>query len=411
MEQIKTKELKAVPQMIWNDRTKKDLSIWKQSLQMAENPINPIRFPLISLYSDAILDLHLASVMSKRVLAVTNTKLKFSEDEKEDETVKEIIESPYFDKILSEIISSKFYGFSLLQIDFKAQKADLIDRRFVKPESSIVVASYADETGERFTEGAYKNTCLPVGETNDLGMLLLASQYTILKKSDISDWATFNERYTTPFRYTTLPTGATPKEVSDSKDQLKNMGSNGYGVFPKGSEMQFVESKSSGNNTNFESFADFCNAEISKFFLGQTMTTEDGSSKSQAQVHKEVEDKISRADKKFAEKVLNTGLKGLLIAQGIIPENSKATFKFQDEDEEMSLKEQVDMWLKSNAIAPIDLHEFSERFNVKFSGKAPEPADEKTEENPKPKDKTELSLFRKVLTRLGFFQSPPSKVK
>jgi phage gp29-like protein len=402
--------LSKVPQMTWTDRTKKDLATWKTALQMAESPINPDRFLLQSLYADSILDPHLASVLSKRILAVTNTKLVFSEEEGEDnETVETIIESQAFEKILVEILNSKFYGHSLIQTDLVNLKSELIDRRYVKPEKNIVVAHYSDETGENYTENPYRNVCISVGDAKNLGLLLIASQYVILKKGNVADWATFNERYATPFRYTTLPSGATQKEVNDSKTQLAEMGANGYGVFPKGSEMQFVESKSSGNNTNYENFADFCNAEMSKLFLGQTMTTENGSSMSQAKVHKEVEDKISRSDKQFVEKILNTEVRRLLIAQGIIPETSKAFFQFRDEDEEMSLKEQSDIWFAANAIAPIDKHEFSERFGVVFSKEAPETKPEKEKEEKQEKKKTELGMLNKLLTKLGFFQSPPSQ--
>jgi phage gp29-like protein len=405
MNQIKnTKSIANIPEIMWNNRTKKNLSDWKQALQMAENPLNPTRYALMELYADAILDPHLASVLSKRILAVTNTKLVFSEDENEDEKVKEIIESIEFEKILIEILNAKFYGYSLIQSDFNTPKTDLIDRRYVKPEKCIVVKQYMDEIGENYTENGYQNTCCGVGSINDLGLLLIASQYVILKKGNIMDWATFNERYATPFRYTTLPVGAGQSEISDSKKQLAEMGANGYGVFPQGSEMKFVEAKSSGNNTNYENFSDFCNAEISKLFLGQTMTTEDGSSMSQAVVHKGVEDKISRADKKFVEKVLNTQVRQLMISQGIISENSKAKFKFRDEDEEMSLQEQSAIWLSANAIAPIDKEEFSNRFGVKFSGEKPEIVEENPVEEKKKSEKKELKLVDSILAKLGFFQ-------
>lgn len=399
-----TKNIASIPEIMWNNRTKKNLLDWKQALQMAESPLNPTRYALMQLYADAILDPHLESVMSKRLLAVTNTKLTFSEDEKEDEKVQEIIESLAFQTLLTEILNAKFYGHSLIQSDFNSLKIDVVDRRYVKPEKCIVVKQYIDETGENYTENGYQNTCIAIGGAKDLGLLLLASQYVILKKGNVMDWATFNERYATPFRYTTLPACASSNEVIDSKKQLAEMGTNGYGVFPQGSEMKFVEARSSGNNTNYGNFTDFCNGEISKLFLGQTMTTEDGSSMSQAIVHKGVEDKISRADKTFVEKVLNTDVKRLLINQGIISQNSKAKFQFRDEDEEMSLKEQSEIWLSANAISPIDKEEFTKRFGVKFSG-------EKTEEKQQPEDKKdteidkkELKFIDKLLTKLGFFQ-------
>lgn len=400
------------PQMKWTDRTKKDLSRWKTALLEAENLYNPTRKSLYDLYADTILDPHLKSVMDKRILAVTNTKLCYKIEEKEDEEIENLIKTPFFQKCIEEILNSKFYGFSLLQIDLNNQTSDLIDRRYVKPESGIVVSWPYDETGVKFRESPYQNSVLEVGDNKDLGLLLIASQYVIFKKGNVSDWARFNERYTTPFRYVNLPRGATKGEISLAETQLKEMGGNGYGVFPEGSEMNFLESKSSGSNSNYHDFADFCNGEISKLFLGQTMTTENGSSMSQAKVHKEVEDKISRADKVFVEKILNTAFRKLMVAQGIISPEDKGAFSFSDEEEEMTMPEQLKMWIEASKIGKIDLHEFSEKFGVKFIGdetKQEEADEQQGKKEKKDQDATlnakeQITLVSKIANLLGFFQ-------
>ncbi|WP_250908676.1 phage portal protein family protein [Escherichia coli] len=60
-------------------------------------------------------------------------------------------------------------------------------------------------------------------------------------------------------------------------------------------EMQEAASRNSGG-TLFKEMAEWCDAQISKAVLGQTMTTDDGSSRAQAEVHNGVRMDIAKWD-------------------------------------------------------------------------------------------------------------------
>ncbi len=70
--------------------------------------------------------------------------------------------------------------------------------------------------------------------------------------------------------------------------------------------MEFIESaKGNGGNTLFENMARWCDEQISKAVLGQTMTADNGSSQSQANVHNEVRMDIAKWDARQLEACVN----------------------------------------------------------------------------------------------------------
>ena len=77
-----------------------------------------------------------------------------------------------------------------------------------------------------------------------------------------------------------------------------------------------MESNNSDAYNVFDKMIDRCNSEISKLILGQTMTTDDGASRSQAEVHERVLDNVGFSDKQFLYNVNNNQLIPMLNALG-----------------------------------------------------------------------------------------------
>jgi len=91
------------------------------------------------------------------------------------------------------------------------------------------------------------------------------------------------------------------------------MGGAGYAVIPDGTSLDFqAASGGTGQGAIDKDLLECCNAEVSKIFLGQTMTTDNGSSRSQSEVHKGVEEDIALADMRRVEFLLNWELKDRL---------------------------------------------------------------------------------------------------
>jgi phage gp29-like protein len=75
-----------------------------------------------------------------------------------------------------------------------------------------------------------------------------------------------------------------------------------------GMEIEFVEAKGGQGNAVFGAMADYLDKQISKAVIGQTMTTDDGSSLAQAAVHEDVKIDIKKADARQLATTINRDL-------------------------------------------------------------------------------------------------------
>lgn len=353
--------------LVPKDNSSKSLDNWKSAKEQAESIFNPIRKPLIDLYENIVIDTHLSSVIEKRVLSITNTSWSFGIEGEEIEDIARFCKKHFFEQLLTFIIESKFWGVSVIETDFNKGTCELTPRGHCVPEHKIVlIEPYSSDSGIPYDLPPFDRTVIDVC-SNDIGLLYKVAPYVLLKKGDISDWATFCEIFGMPTRIGKYDPN-TPGNEAQLKKALMDMGANAWMAVPIGSEIEFPESNTKSGNDIYERFANFCNAEISKCIVGNTMTTEVGKngSRSQGEVHERGEDDIKRADRRFVERILNERIIPILIKQGFaIPEG--AEFKAVEDEAELTKKEQLEMDLKIHSqVAPIKRDHFSQEYNIEF---------------------------------------------
>ncbi|MFL0089868.1 DUF935 family protein [Tenacibaculum maritimum] len=291
-----------------------DISNWVKAINAAINPKNPKRALLYDLYDNIKVDGHLESVMDKRTNAVINKKLIFTEKGKDgqvNEFMKDqILDTPWMRKLLKLIMSSVSFGHALIELVIKdgmISDVELIPRKNVVPETGFLIQDISvPDKGTFYRDEAfeYHNYLIEAGDTKTYGKLMNAAQYIIYKRGAFGDWAQFAEMFGSPFRV-----GKYNKYDDDVRAKLENaleeMGTAPYAVIPEGASVEFHDNNSAGKSEVFKDLIDICNKEISKLYVGQTMTTEDGSSKSQSETHKEVEEEINYSDMIEVEFLLN----------------------------------------------------------------------------------------------------------
>lgn len=362
------------------DRTNKDISKWKQALKSAEDPDYPDRSKLMNLYHDIMLDGHLTAITEKRILNILNTPLIFQAKGKENELVSNLIETEAFENLLRYIIESRLYGYSLCWVDItqpgvNAPKATLIDRRHVEPTRHKYKYKESDSlnAGIDYTLPPYPPYTLTAGREDDLGLLLKCAPYVIYKRGDIGDWATFCEIFGIPLRVGKFPAhdSNARKELNEAMDET---GSANSITMPDTCSIDFVENKTSQSGKGVhETFADWCNNEMSKIILASTMTVDAQGGNYKGEVHAESEEGIFEADRRFVLRILNTQCYNLLELHGYNP--GDAMFKFVDEDS-TPMKDRVEIDLKVNQAVEIDPQYWYDRYNVpmpKGGAKAREP--------------------------------------
>lgn len=115
------------------------------------------------------------------------------------------------------------------------------------------------------------------------------------KKNDIRWWVRFLELYAQPARKGKYPAAATNEEKNVLWGALAAFGVDGRMMIPEGLDVELVEASRSGT-ADYEALLKQINEAIAKIILSQTMTTDSGSSLSQAQVHQDVGESVIMAD-------------------------------------------------------------------------------------------------------------------
>jgi hypothetical protein len=277
---------------------------------------------MYDIYRDAIIDTQVIACLNTRVYATTSAGFRVidKKTKKEVSELTELFEKKWFYDFVTHAVETKFWGFTLHQLgplkNDCFQWTEAVDRYNVKPEKSsipeynfqIVVKHTSDLTGTSYTKGRLALWTVPDGSHNGKGILEAVSLIYLYKRWALGAWSEFAEIYGQPTRI-----GKTEirdeEAFSNMVDMLANMGSNTWGVFNKDDELEFIDTmKNSTGGTVYENLARYADEQISKAILGQTMTTDNGSSRSQAEVHENIANLYFTSDQKEIEFLVNEKL-------------------------------------------------------------------------------------------------------
>jgi phage gp29-like protein len=364
-------------------RQPQDLGKWRNALRVAESIMRPRRVLLYDLYHDIMLDGHLIAVTGKRIDPITIAKWQYVDKEgKPVDEVNELLDSIGFADLLTEIMLSKFWGYSMVECDiFRDEEgrwdmtATQFDRKHMRPESGLIVYDQNGDIGFSVREGRYAYTVLEAGKPRDMGLFISAAQYAILKRNNYADYSNFIEIFGQPIMDAEWD-GFDEDQRLKLLESITAMGNSGRLVRPSGTKVNFIETKGQGATGQLqESFKNSMNAEISKALLGTTETVESSktSGYAQAQEHGDQDDKKNETDLDFTRRILNSRFIKIMRAFGlpvdggkfIIPEAKKQAGPVE------TFSMFVDMAQKLNM--PVD-HEFI----YQFTG-MPKPADYDTQ--------------------------------
>lgn len=138
------------------------------------------------------------------------------------------------------------------------------------------------------------------------GLARLVAVMYMLKSFTIRDWWAFAEVFGVPVRVGKYGANATEEDISTLINAIGRIASDAGAVIPESMKLELIETaKGNGGETLFENMARWCDEQISKAVLGQTMTADNGSSQSQATVHNEVRIDIAKWDARQLEASIN----------------------------------------------------------------------------------------------------------
>ncbi len=142
------------------------------------------------------------------------------------------------------------------------------------------------------------------------GMLRVCAWMYLFKNYAIKDWISFAELYGMPLRLGVYEPGASPDDKAALLDAVRSLGTDAAGIVSKNTEVRFIEAQKSGSVNVYDTLANFCDAQVSKAILGQTLTSEAGGrsgtgSYALGTVHAGVRRDLVTADSKSLARTIN----------------------------------------------------------------------------------------------------------
>jgi phage gp29-like protein len=154
--------------------------------------------------------------------------------------------------------------------------ADGIDPKKLLPrpgELQIMTQSARRMPARKFLRLSFQGTtCSPYGS----GLCEKAYWYYWFKRNNVRYWSSYNERSATPTAVAKHSSGTDQREIDELKQLVGETGQRTGIVLTQDSSVEYLQAQGGSTGETFRALADWCNDEISKVVLGQTLTTSEG---------------------------------------------------------------------------------------------------------------------------------------
>lgn len=182
-------------------------------------------------------------------------------------------------------------------------------RLLPRPGETTLALGAAHAMPERkFLHLAFQgNACSPYGSA----LSIKAYWYYWLKKNTLQHWALFNEKFGSPTAVARYAPATSEDDLRRLEETLASLPRDSGVLLPESVGLEFLEARRSSGANTYREFADWCNDEISKVVLGQTLTTSEGrrsGSLALGQVHEAVRRDYLASDAAMLSQVLTAQL-------------------------------------------------------------------------------------------------------
>jgi phage gp29-like protein len=338
-------------------------------------------------------DAHLASLLQTRKLSVLSLDYEVlpyantPEDEQIAEAVGEIVFGiPDLETAFLDLLDAIGKGFALVEIiwgvDRKQARVEELKwvpqkkLTFVEDLAPRLVTANGPWQGVPFPPWKiiYHRYKAKSGHDTRAGVLRVVGYMYLLKNYSLKDWAAFNEVFGMPLRLGKYDPSSSPSDREALISAVRNLGTDAAGIISKNTEIEFVEATNrlSGNAVPFQVLADFCNREMSKAILGQTLTTDTAGGTgtySAAKVHAQVRSDLTVADAQSLAQTLREQLLKPLVGFNFGWDKPVPWFRFRfEESEDLLTLSEVYRNLAGMGV-PLSLEHVAERFGIPLAKK------------------------------------------
>lgn len=267
----------------------------------------------LKVYRELLRDDQVASVWAQRRLALTScdTVVEPGADDAQSKAAAEALDAELkalaWDDVTDKALFAAFYGWGVAEIIWQ-RNGDRVsfgaikvrDRARFRFDMAGNLYLWTVRGWELMPERKFWTVTTGADNHDEpYGLGLAHALYwpVFFKRNDVKFWLMFLEKFGMPTAVAKVPAGmiSDPKTVQQAVAMLQQIATDAGVVVPDNVAVELLEAARSGS-ADYAGMHDAMNAAISKIVVGQTMTTDNGSSRAQGEVHERVAQKIVEAD-------------------------------------------------------------------------------------------------------------------
>ena len=345
---------------LFEEMEEKDPHLFSQ-LQTRKNAVTGLDYEVIP-FSDEEIDKNIAEFVKQEIESLENL----------EDVLMDLLDAIGKGIAVSEVIWSYDEGkVTIEDIKWRHQKKFFWDDNDILKVITKEYPAGIEIPDNKFIIHRYKARS---GHPSRAGVLRVIAWMYLFKNYDLKDWVSFCEVFGMPLRLGKYNPSASEEDKEALMRALVQIGTDAAGIIPDGTEIEFKESSKTTSINVYESLARFCDEQISKAVLGQTLTSDSGGgSYAQSKTHNEVRHDLTVADCKAIAATLRRDLIRPLVLFNFGEDKRIPYIRF-DCEEAGDLKETADIYEK--LICKIGLKIPTAHLYKKFSVPKPEDGEE-----------------------------------
>lgn len=274
-------------------------------------------------------DPHLFSQLQTRKNAVTGLDyevIPFDSDDPRDKEIAEFVEAQLggiegFEDIMLDLLDAIGKGFAVSEIMWSYDEGHVVVDDIRSRHQKRFFWDSIDDSFKVRTQEAPEGIELPKnkfivhkykarsGHPSRAGVLRVVAWMYLFKNYTLKDWVAFCEVFGMPLRLGKYQLGASEDDKRALMQALVAIGADAAGIFPDGTAIEFVNTEKTSSTDLYERLARYCDEQVSKAILGQTLTSDSGGgSYAQSKTHNDVRHDLTVADCKAIAATLRRDL-------------------------------------------------------------------------------------------------------
>ncbi len=316
-----------------SDVIRASLSNWQAAYEIAKDIDNPRREDLHEIFETIEIDTHVSAVTETvfHGIASMDFSVKDVNGEK-DEEITRLFKTTWFNDWLAIVVEAIFWGVSGVQYgtieDDKFTTIKSIPRFNIRPKQrGVVFNQNRDRIDISFEDEPYKTWTSLIfprmfGDQYQLGKYNKIAKWFILKREVTQFWAIYNELFGHPLRVTKTNIKDAVRR-KNAATAMEKMTTASFAIIDLDDEIEFVVPSTGQGYTTFKDFIEIADKQMSKSIIGSTMVLDEGSSRSQGEVHLQNTNAFILGYASFVQNFINDEL---------IPKMSKLGIKISTEN-------------------------------------------------------------------------------